>query len=440
MMISDTTTGKQFSTQAWGATLGLMLLAASGCSDNATPAGQLAAGAVPADKATLTVWTFLPSNYEGGPEAYKGLIADFQAAYPQITVNLVDMPYGTYFDQVRNAVVAQNGPDVITMYGAAQAYSYKNGLFPLQGAIAADVGSKLKFVDENYSVDGNLYIVPTGAYGYVMLVNQSLFAKAGIDPAKGMESWPAMLATCRTLSQQGIQPMASGWKDGFLLETYLYMITSQLMDKPTLAKWVHGDLQLDDKLFAAAVDYIVQMKDAGCFGDDKSLGRNMYDDTTNQYMAGSAAMVVSGSMSAIRHAQSQQPDSMVMPLPQVPSSAHKSLIDAGAEAGWSITKWTKSPQAAVAFVNFLAGAQAQEKLWKEASVPPNLGDFKPQATDALQTAYLSQMMNPENHTGFAAFPLPVLAVVERNAVPLMGGTMTAKEFLERAQAAYVRAK
>ncbi|MEO5756077.1 MAG: extracellular solute-binding protein, partial [Mesorhizobium sp.] len=424
MMTSDTITGKHFSTRAWSAAVGLMLLAAGGCSDNATPAGQLATGPIPPEKATLTVWTFLPSNYEGGPEAYKGLLADFQAAYPQITVNLVDMPYGTYFDQVRNAVVAQNGPDVITMYGAAQAYSYKNGLFPLQDAIAKDLGGKLKFVDENYSVDGNLYIVPTGTYGYVMLVNQSIFAKAGIDPIKGMESWPAMLATCKALSQQGIQPMASGWKDGFLLETYLYMITSQLMDKPTLTKWVHGDLQLDDKLFAEAVDYIVQMKDAGCFGDDKALGRNMYDDTSNQYMSGGAAMVVSGTMGAARHASTQQPTTTVVPLPQVPSSAHKSLIDAGAEAGWSVTKWTKNPQAAVTFVNFLAGQKVQAKLWEEIGVPPNLGDFKPQTTDALQAAYLAQIMNPENHTGFAAFPLPVLAVVERNAVPLMGGTMT----------------
>ena len=35
------------------------------------------------------------------------------------------MPYGTYFDQLRISVLARSGPDVITMYGASQAYSYK---------------------------------------------------------------------------------------------------------------------------------------------------------------------------------------------------------------------------------------------------------------------------------------------------------------------------
>ena len=41
-----------------------------------------------------------------------------------------------FFDQLRNASVARKGPDVVTMYGAAQAFSFKNALFPLQDALA----------------------------------------------------------------------------------------------------------------------------------------------------------------------------------------------------------------------------------------------------------------------------------------------------------------
>lgn len=423
---------------ASAAVLGAALLALAACGEEPAATAKLKTGPIPEAKAELTVWSFLPANYEKGKEAYNAIAADFQKAHPQVTVKIIDMPYGTYFDQVRNAVVAQSGPDVITMYGAAQAYSYKNGLYPLQDAIDADLKPNLKFIDENFSADGNLYILPTGAYGYVMLVNRAIFAKAGIDPVAGLASWDAMLATCKALTEKGIQPMASGWKDGYLFETYLYMITSQMMDKATLGKWTKGELKLDDKLFTEAINYIMDMKTAGCFGDDKALGRNMFDDTTVQYASGGAAMVVNGAMSTAMRLTGDQPETVPMALPQVPASKFKNLIDAGAEAGWGVTKWTKSPEASAAFVNFLAGKQAQETLWSLAGVPPNLADFKAEAKNDMQAAYLALLANPENHTGFAAFPLPVLAVMERNAAPLMGGTMSVEKFMESAEAAYAK--
>lgn len=52
------------------------------------------------------------------------------------------------------------------------------------------------------------------------------------------------------------------------------------------------------------------------------------------------------------------------------------------------------------------------------------------ASDALHANYLALLGLPDNHTGFAAIPLTVLAVIERNAVPLMSGSMTAEEFVQ----------
>ncbi|QIG51943.1 extracellular solute-binding protein [Nordella sp. HKS 07] len=421
-----------------GVALATALFALSACGEEPAATDKLKTGPIPESKTELTVWSFLPGNYEKGAEAYNAIAADFQKAHPQVTVTVIDMPYGTYFDQVRNAVVAQSGPDVITMYGSAQAYSYKNGLYPLQDAIDATLRPQIKYLDENYSADGNLYILPTGSYGYVMLVNRAMFAQAGIDPAAGLASWNAMLATCKALTEKGIQPMASGWKDGYLFETYLYMITSQMMDKAALGKWVKGELKLDDKLFTDAVNYIMDMKNAGCFGDDKALGRNMFDDTTVQYASGGAAILVNGTMSSAMRLLGDQPETMAMALPQVPASKHKNLVDAGAEAGWSVTKWTKSPEASAAFVNFIASKETQEKLWGIIGVPPNITGFQAQAQNDMQAAYMALLANPENHTGFAAFPLPVLAVMERNAAPLMGGTMTVQQFMESAQAAFAK--
>src|SRR5688572_19041198 len=93
--------------RSWIAT-GVALTAAlvlGGCSDGGGQADGLVFGAVPDEAAELTVWSFLPGNYEQGADAYAAIIDAFQDEYPQVTVDLVEMPYPTYFDQVRNATV-----------------------------------------------------------------------------------------------------------------------------------------------------------------------------------------------------------------------------------------------------------------------------------------------------------------------------------------------
>lgn len=218
------------------------LLAAQGAAYAEGLVDVLTAAPVPDSAATLTVWSFLPDNYEAGADAYAEVVAGFQAKHPNITVELADIPYPTYFDNVRNAILAQSGPDVITMYGAAQAYSYKNGLFPLQDVLAPDLTENLLFLDENTSSDGNLYIVPTGTYGYTVMVNKDLFAKANVDPVAAMQTWGGMLDACKVLTAAGVQPISSGWRDGYFLETLVYMISSQLLDDAALKRFVARDL------------------------------------------------------------------------------------------------------------------------------------------------------------------------------------------------------
>lgn len=416
--------------------LALLLAACGTTTGTATTSSSLTAP-VPKTKVTLTVWTFMPGEYTNGAAAYNDVVKAFEAKYPQVTVKLVNIPYPTYFQRVRDATIARTGPDVITMYGGAQAYSYRNGLDPLQNGMQPAIKSDLKFVKDNESKDGNLYILPTGTYGYALMVNKNLFAKAHLDPATALQSWPSFLSACKALSAKGIQPIASGWKDGYMFETFMYMMSSQMMDPTTLAQWVAGKIQVSAPMFVAATNDILAMNKAGCFGNvAASLGRNMYDDAFNQYFAGQTAMMVTGNVSTAETAFQHVPNSTIMRLPQVPGSKYTSLIDAGAETGWGITKWTKLPQAADAFVNFLAGPQAQQIIFANVGVAPNLTNVTVQGVNAAQNAYLPLVENPVNHTGFEAFPLTVLAVYERNAAPLISGTMSVTTFTSQAETAF----
>ncbi|TAM70649.1 MAG: extracellular solute-binding protein [Microbacteriaceae bacterium] len=421
-------------------------LALTGCSSGSAGSGGSAGSSlltpqkVPSAKSTLTVWSFMPGNFDNGKAAYDKVVAGFEKKYPQVDVKLVSVPYNSYFDQVRNATVARKGPDVITMYGGAQAYSYHNGLQPLQKAMEPDIEKNLEFVKDSYSQDGNLYSIPTGAYAYSLIVNQSLFEKAGIDPQQGLSDWSNLLDTCKTMASKGIQPMASAWKDGFMFETYMYMISSQMMDSPTLTKWINGKLPVDDKIFTAATNYVLQLEKAGCFGTKQNLGLglNMYDDAFNQFYSGKAAMLASGSLSTAATATKTVPSTTVIRLPQVPESKYTQIADGGGDAGWSVTKWTKQPAAAVAFVNYMAGPEAQKILWDMVQEPPNLKNLQVSGSTPAQDAMLKIIQDPENHTGFMAFPLTVLSVYERNASSLIGGSMSSQTFTAQAQSAWAQ--
>ena len=419
---------------------GLALLLAS-CSGSSTASPTGLTKPVPKTKVTLTVWSFMPGEYSNGVAAYKAVVNAFEAKYPQVKVNLVNIPYPTYFQRVRDATIARKGPDVITMYGGAQAYSYRNGLLPLQHGMQPSIKANLKFVQDNYSKDGNLYILPTGTYGYALMVNKTLFAKAHLNPATALSSWPNFLAACRQMNAKGIQPIASGWKDGYMFETFMYMMSSQMMSKAALANWVAGKTQVNAPMFVSATNDIVAMNKAHCFGNvAASLGRNMYDDSFNQYYAGKTAMMVTGDISTAETSFQHVPNSTIMRLPQVPGSKYTNLIDAGAETGWGVTKWTKIPQAADAFVNFIAGPQAQKIIFNMVGVPPNLSDVTVQAKNAAQRAYIPLVENPVNHTGFEAFPLTVLAVYERNASSLISGSMSVSAFTSQAETAFEQSK
>jgi ABC-type glycerol-3-phosphate transport system substrate-binding protein len=421
--------------------IGCLALLLASCSGNSTASQTGLTKPVPKSKVTLTVWTFMPGEYSNGTAAYNDVVKAFEAKYPQVKVDLVNIPYPTYFQRVRDATIARKGPDVITMYGGAQAYSYRNGLLPLQHGMQPSIKANLKFVQDNYSKDGNLYILPTGTYGYALMVNKNLFAKAHLNPATALSSWSNFLAACRQMNAKGIQPIASGWKDGYMFETFMYMMSSQMMNSTALANWVAGKTPVNSPTFVSATNDIVAMNKAHCFGNvAASLGRDMYDDSFNQYYAGKTAMMVTGDVSTAETSFQHVPNSTIMRLPQVPGSKYTNLIDAGAETGWGITKWTKIPQAADAFVNFLAGPQAQKIIFNVVGVPPNLSNVTVQAKNAAQRAYIPLVENPVNHTGFEAFPLTVLAVYERNASSLISGTMSVSTFTSQAETAFEQSK
>jgi len=148
--------------------------------------GSSSAGSDPNRRQTITFW-----DNNGGPDRtplWKGLIANFEAANPKITVKYVGIPAASVQQKYDTAVTGGGTPDV-----AGATTSYLGGLIaqkalvPLDDRVSqAGMTGKLvtSFADSvrKVSADGKLYEVPTSGNLDVLWYRTDLFQKAGLKP------------------------------------------------------------------------------------------------------------------------------------------------------------------------------------------------------------------------------------------------------------------
>lgn len=124
-----------------------------------------------------------------GPDlpVMEGLVAEFNAAHPDIVVTAEPIPWGNLFQQLEPAVAAGQAPDIVALNE-----DVITG-FILRGAVAemtpemlaaAGVESDRFFPPlwETGIVDGKVYGVPVHSVMLVMYYNKDLFEAAGLDP------------------------------------------------------------------------------------------------------------------------------------------------------------------------------------------------------------------------------------------------------------------
>lgn len=151
------------------------------------------------DSQTLDL--LVPSYSDNTKGLWQGMIKDFEAENPGITVNLEVQSWDNINDVVRTKVQSGDAPDVLNIDAFAGFASddllYKAGDV-LSEKTAADFQDS--FV-ENASIDGEQYGLPLIASARTLFVNTDLMKKAGVSaPPK---TWDDLLAASKKVSALG---------------------------------------------------------------------------------------------------------------------------------------------------------------------------------------------------------------------------------------------
>ena len=249
------------------------------------------------DVVEIEYWQY---NFAARVDAMNMLIEQFEAENPDIRViHNSDIPYANFRDEIAASAPAGVGPDVVTLfYGWIPAFVDAGYLTPLP----EDPFSE-EFILETFSpmvanskFEGSYWAIPTAVRSLALFWNKDILAAAGLDP----ETPPA------TLDEFVDIALATTIYDG---DADIFNITQQGHAPALAAQDHHWFREVLLRQFGG-VPYsddgrtVTYNSEAGCaafswlaaFETEHKTGSNdLFEDATNSFINGTAALHIDGS-------------------------------------------------------------------------------------------------------------------------------------------------
>lgn len=246
--------------------------------------------------ATITVGVLRPGATQEAADALNLQIEQFQAKYPWITVESEE--YNWTAPTFTAALAAGTLPDVFTI-----PFTDGKGLIAQHQIVNIDARVRaLPYIDafnpkvlvNGQDADGQIYAIPTQAYGMSLTYNRTLFTQAGLDPDKPPATWDEVRAAAKAIADKtglaGFAEMATQNTGGWQLTTMTYALGGQM---ESIAEDGKVTATVNNDATKAALQFLHTLR-----WDDNSMG-STFDyawGTINQaFAAGQIGMFTGGS-------------------------------------------------------------------------------------------------------------------------------------------------
>jgi len=287
-----------------------------------------------------------------------------------VTITAEPADFSSYWDKLATQTAAGDAPDIIQMEEAFLAeYAERGALLDLSTAGLDTSGFTEGLADAGTVGDAGKVGVRGGSNAPIMLVNVSLFEKAGIDlPDDTTWTWDDQLEIAKAITD--------ATEDGtygtgqFSVNPVVFRAWMRQHGK---ALWTDGALGFDVADATGFFEHIGAMFDSGA-GPDASLTQEDYASSIEQSLFGTGrqGMTVAWSNQTVAFTDVLSDELRLMRLPAAPGDGgnHQMWLKAG--MFWSVASSSANPEAAVAFINyFLNSSEAAEHLGVERGLPPN---------------------------------------------------------------------
>jgi len=368
--------------------VGVLVLAAAllgaACGSNA-PSPSPVASAPPAETASASsVASPSPVAYAGPPvtieysiwgdptelKNQQAIVDAFHAAEPKITVKVRVSDWDTYWDGLQTGLAGGAAPDVFAMDGPLfPDYASRDVLIDLTPYVQAE-GYPLTALDDNavkdfVTSDGKQMGLPRDLNVIALFYNKNLFDKANVPYPDDTWDWAKLVEVAKKLT---IDTNNDGKPD----QWGLYTETTDMENYWSSLVWQNGgdilapdgkSTVLDSPQATGGLQFLQDL-----IWKEKAVPEPaLFAETGDAFEQGKAAMEANGSW-LVATDEAAGLKFGIAPLPKGPAGRATSINPTGAV----VYKGSKSPDAAWAFVKFLASPAAQQKIMAlKASLPAN---------------------------------------------------------------------
>ncbi|MFQ5610658.1 MAG: extracellular solute-binding protein [Anaerolineae bacterium] len=271
---------------------------------------------LPAEEITLEVW--LDLDFVRPSPLFLEMAQEFEAAYPQVTVNIQPFVPETIPAKLNRAIQTGNSPDVVQ--GHVYAMAARGMAQPIDGFWQA-WGVEDQFIPaalEEVTWRGQKYGVPLDIYTLVLLFNKSHFDEAGLPYPDAGYTWLQLVEDAATLTsgdgaRYGLGFTADPWHvSAWLSEAGGYLVRGDALSGFTLT--------LDDPNNIAALDFLRMLSYKQGYGPLPTTRPRDYEDPRKFFLDDQISMYFGGPWD-IHYIQVADPDFPlgVTQLPQTPA-------------------------------------------------------------------------------------------------------------------------
>ena len=372
-----------------GIVIGLLVTAcgSSTSSPSAVPAASSAAPSASASAASASASPSaspVPSGYSGpaatieyaiwgDPTELKNqqaIVDAFHAAEPKITVKVTVSDWDTYWDKLQTGLAGGAAPDVFAMDGPLLPdYAGRDVLLDLTSRIQGE-GYPLSALEANAvkdftTADGKQVGLPRDLNVIALFYNKDMFDAAHLPYPHDTWDWTKLVEVAKQLT-------IDKNKDGKPDQWGLYTETTDMENYWSSLVWQNGgdiiapdgkSIVLDQPAATGGIQFLQDL-----IWKDKVVPEPaLFAETGDAFEQGKAAMEANGSW-LVATDEAAGLKFGIAPLPKGPAGKATSINPTGAV----IYQNTKSPDAAWAFVKYLASPLAQQKIMAlKASLPAN---------------------------------------------------------------------
>ena len=292
----------------------------------------------------------------------RALVDAFQAANPDITIDLIQQPPDGYFTTLLTSSAISRGPDIAVMWAGRYMTDFLPYMTDIHDYVPAEIvdqAAGAQYYSAN-NTKGVVYAAPLASQWYIGFYNKKLFAEAGITALP--TTWTELMDASKSLKDKGIQPIIVGPGGGAaqFQPLYEWSYLASIFPPADWGKLIEGSMPYANPQLESQLTHWNELYAAGYINEDAFN----YPTAIEDFEAGKAAMFLgNGSWTATRLTAALGDDLGIIVPPYNEAGAKKSLI-ALAGGGYTVMTYSQHKAEAGKFINFVLSDEGQKVVAK----------------------------------------------------------------------------